>query len=157
MFTIPYPMMWKFSQSCRSNQKNYCLWEIKCQNTMLVLYLADMGSIPITLNPHQIDQFQIPVDQFQFNSVYTFLWFTNTKRCKIFVIQLIFFYSAIHVYTIIHTAIYTTYMHTNKQHVHNVMVCVHLWLLHPTIISCWNLQSLTTLRRTPLETMVNHQ
>ena len=39
-------------------------------------------------------------------------------------------------------------------HVHNVMVCVHLWLFHWTIL---NLQSLTTLRQTLVETIVKYQ
>ena len=73
-------------------------------------------SIPIPI-PHQIYQFQFQfqfkIDQFQFNSVYIFLY----NLCKIFLIHLLFYYLAIYwyVYIIIHIAIYSIYMNTNIQ------------------------------------------
>ena len=74
--------------------------------------------IPIPPNsiwsiPHQIYQFQFKIDQFQFNSVYIFLY----DLCKIFLIHLLFYYLAIYwyVYIIIHIAIYSIYMNTYIQ------------------------------------------
>ena len=73
-------------------------------------------SIPIPI-PHQIYQFQFQfqfqIDQFQFNSVYIFLY----NLCKIFLIHLLFYYLAIYWYVciIIHIAIYSIYMNTYIQ------------------------------------------